>query len=501
LEKPTPPPSVHNVRVYPSSNATIDLDPESTSDRPYNEVRASSQSNPFSDRHTIDTTSSEGNAPNVIPIALYGAGDAATEAAHSSGTASSTSSAPQRPARSPDLNLDHVNVSRDELRTNSPQELSVRSGVTGAAEHRHSYMSNASYASEFLNEAPVIVNSQSTVRQVLGVHKAEMVQTPSSQPGSPASSQTLRTPSLKRPSGRSPLAATSFTPADAVSEEDENDTAQANPFSDDHASTTTFGSPSPGRLDNDSIREPRMPWVPHDPGSRPSSISTQAGSVIDISSATRVNVGLNRMASNGSSTFRNTMARIVSPQSSQSPESTFEEQQKFALAHAQGMSLDRRISSSSVATAATGVSDTDSVLGAFPFVPPSPISSRPIRSPPRSPLAEQSFTPTQQTFQNAKSLHPPSSEYEAEPTDLPPPPSRQELGLSIASNASTGLGSFTFHIEDGSAESAPSNPPPSSVAGRQRASLDTLALTSDLSSYPLGFDSTEAKMNYPYKKA
>jgi hypothetical protein len=67
--------------------------------------------------------------------------------------------------------------------------------------------------------------------------------------------------------------------------------------------------------------------------------------------------------------------------------------------------------------------------------------------------------------------------------------SRQTLGLSTGSQlstASSGLGSFPFQIDSGA--NRESTAPPSSIKGRQRASLDTLALTSDLSSYPLGFD-------------
>jgi hypothetical protein len=71
-----------------------------------------------------------------------------------------------------------------------------------------------------------------------------------------------------------------------------------------------------------------------------------------------------------------------------------------------------------------------------------------------------------------------------------PPPDRRLLGLSTASQistASSGLGSFPFQIDPGSGSDT-AGAPPSAFHGRQRASLDTLALTTDLSSYPLGFD-------------
>ena len=66
---------------------------------------------------------------------------------------------------------------------------------------------------------------------------------------------------------------------------------------------------------------------------------------------------------------------------------------------------------------------------------------------------------------------------------------------------SNGLGSFPFQIDSGNGVSTETAEPaataPSSFPGRQRASLDTLALTSDLSSYPLGFDRDEAMAHYP----
>jgi hypothetical protein len=81
-------------------------------------------------------------------------------------------------------------------------------------------------------------------------------------------------------------------------------------------------------------------------------------------------------------------------------------------------------------------------------------------------------------------------------TDLPAPPNRRTLGLSTGSQlstVSTGLGSFPFQIDTGNRDSAA----PSSYSGRQRASLDTLAITSDLSSFPLGFDRDSVNVPLP----
>jgi hypothetical protein len=58
---------------------------------------------------------------------------------------------------------------------------------------------------------------------------------------------------------------------------------------------------------------------------------------------------------------------------------------------------------------------------------------------------------------------------------------------------STGLGSFPFQIDHGGDGSQDEEPPVGvlsnvKIDAKQRASLDTLALTKDLASYPLGFD-------------
>jgi hypothetical protein len=70
---------------------------------------------------------------------------------------------------------------------------------------------------------------------------------------------------------------------------------------------------------------------------------------------------------------------------------------------------------------------------------------------------------------------------------------------SQLSTVSTGLGSFPFHIDSDSDPTSADDrriSPPSTFQGRQRASLDTLALTSDLSSYPLGYDRAEQRDSF-----
>lgn len=486
------------------SDSTIDLDTEAQRSPTGRSPRESAQSNPFSDVESIQTTGSCGTeGTNVIPIAFVP--PAMSLLAASSTVSEPNYLAPMRPARSPDLDLnsDPLNVTRDGVRV--PYAQSQISGISGVSS-RNSYISNMSYSSEMLNEAPIIVTpNQGVVRQVIGSVKAEMVSA-----SSPTSSLG---PSLKsRPSIRSPLAAMSFGPSDVLSEHEEVPALPTHsPFDDGNVtqranspnSVTTFGLAAPGitvspanALYNSQDTESSLPWTQPDQRSRPSSISSQtgsliAGSIINIGSATRVQVGMHNSPANGGqqnlrSPYRTTMGRLVTPKSNENL-GTLQQQQQKALAHAQARARaqggDRRRVSGSSAMSNTG----DSILESFPFVPPSPISDRPIRSPPRSPnhpaiIAGPKAPPLQQW------LPPPPEE------PLPAPRDRRTLGMSTGSQlstASSGLGSFPFQID---------GPPPSNdgvAPGRQRASLDTLALTSDVSSYPLGYDRVGQREGFP----
>ncbi|KAJ7276377.1 hypothetical protein B0H12DRAFT_1318825 [Mycena haematopus] len=478
-----PSPPEPTVRVYSSSNLTIDLDPKSQNATLHSPSRQSTQSNPFSDSHSIQTAGTE--STNVIPIALV-----SPEHRSTSDSVPTTSTGPVRPSRSPDLNLEHVNVSRDSIRPgNNLSAPSTRSGVS-AVSSRNSYMSNASFASDFLNEAPIITPVKGSVRVV----KAEVISTGSL---SPVTAEGPRP--MSRPPAKSPLASQSFGPADIVKEEDEHPT---DPFQDGTssptASVTTFGHASGMHASIASDFSPTLPWLRPD-NSRPSSMDTQAGSVVDIGSATRVNVGLATPLTGGGfprSPFRTTMGRLVTPNTANTE--SLEEQQQRALDHAQarahaqgGDHPTRRISNSSVLSAAS--TRADSILESFPFVPPSPISDRPMRSPS---AGQQSFP----------QISPRRAEFKTQPqrdsaqSDLPAPPNRRTLGMSTASQfstASSGLGSFPFQIDSGN--STDSMNPPVPFNGRQRASLDTLALTSDLSSYPLGFDRDSVAIPLPQR--
>ncbi|KAJ4478057.1 hypothetical protein J3R30DRAFT_3478837 [Lentinula aciculospora] len=510
------PTELNTVRVYSSnSNTTIDLDPESRSSTHHtsgnNTRRTSLRSNPFEDNHSIQTTGTEGT--NVIPIALVTPESQHHSAATSSEVEPSRSPSPMRPARTAevDLNLDHVNVSHDSLKQTGNYTMSTRSGVSGIS--RNSYMSSASYSSDFLNEAPMIITpNKGAVRQVLGVVKAEMVNAPGH---SPTGAEGLKpSASTSKPAVRSPLAASSFGPADlnsdvaSVSMSEEG----GNPFSDMHstrttlasspaASHTTFGEPSPAfNISTDwAPTGPRLPWSKSDDDSRPSSVSTQAGSVIDIANATRVNLGLSQLSSDSgvlTPRTRTTMGKLVNPSTASTEHNTFEEQQQRALAHAQAQAQaqggvqSRRISASSAMSATA-----DSILESFPFVPPSPISNRPARSPPLSPLAQQAFSVSPPSPMSPQNF--PAATSDSESRAELPTPNRKTLGLSTGSQlstASTGLGSFPFQIDTGNSRDSTAS---SAFSGRQRASLDTLAITSDLSSFPLGFDRDSVTVPLP----
>ncbi|KAF9247105.1 hypothetical protein BU15DRAFT_38524 [Melanogaster broomeanus] len=488
-EKPQPLPitPTHNtITVYPSSaDSVIDLDPQSRHPSAATTRRTSPNSsagNPFDDGQSIQTTSTSTTSTNVIPIALVSPGSVQGYSPISEPGLLPPSS-PVRPARPTDLILDNPRDSIDTLREPSPRYAQSQRSSSS----RVSYMSNASYSSDFLNEAPMIVTqSQGAVRQVVGKAKAEVIQTSgTATPTSHFSTDSLQPTVVSRPSVRSPLAASSFGPADVVDEADEGHqlSTRSNPFGDHHAPSDAASVITNGSQAESELEGPVLPWAKRDNSPRPESVSTQAGSVIDISSATRVNIGLLR-GSDQKSPYRTTMAKLVSPTSALSLPGTLQEQQQLALAHAQaqadaqGLDKPKRMSGTSVIS--TTSTRADSILESFPFVPPSPISSRPVRSPPRSPLGQQFSAPPDTISATVDS--------DAALSPLTPPPSRRMLGMSTGSQlstASSGLGNFPFQIDHGGGENTQ---PPSAFQGRQRASLDTLALMSDLSSYPLGYD-------------
>jgi protein OPY2 len=430
--------------------------------------------NPFDDTQSIQTTRTHGS--NVIQIALV-------HPVNQPSTIANPPLSPSRPERSPDLDLEHLAVSQSNSRSDTPTDSLAEPN------HRHSYLTSASVGSDFLNEVPMIVTPvRGQVRQVLGVVKAEVIQAPSS----PSQQSSLRSSTNSRPPVRSPLANASFGPADVLKEE-QDVSINGDPFTDEHTPHLSTGVSSTFGV-HGSTASTVSDWIPSPPSQpwsdRPTSVGTQADSIIaDIGSATRVNVGLitpmttPMTIDTPRSLHRMTSARLVSPPNHGNKAlGALEQQQQRAFTRFQGSYRD---SSGSVLSAASA--GEDSILESFPFVPPSPISGIPTRSP-RSPVdVSQSSS---------------KSEGLADDADLPPPPDRKMLGMSTGSQISTlsaGLGSFPFQIESSEARDSTSSNLTPNLPGRQRASLDTLALTADLSSYPLGFDK-ELQDNYPLRK-
>ncbi|KAI0082539.1 hypothetical protein K474DRAFT_1579816, partial [Panus rudis PR-1116 ss-1] len=565
------------LRIYGgNSTTTINLDPEmqnsSAVGTPGHSSFHPAHSNPFDDAQSIQTTST-GTQSNVIPIALVApaasiaGGSQRSDPSHIPSTQATAGTVPARPARDPQLDIStdpNGSPVQDSLRSGTSYAPSAISGATGL---RNSYMSTGSFASDLLSEPPVIITqARGAVKQVLGTAKAEVIRTAGSSVGEltpPHSANSLHPPVVSRPSTRSPLAANSFGPGDVVHEGNEGSegqeiTTESSPFGDEHSPYIVDGSPQPSPVPTQSSfgnsadpssqeedwtpADPRRPWATGSGQKRPDSVSTQAQSIIgaEISGATRVNVGLNNLAgsqllapssspdtpvsaalSSPRSPYRMTSAKLIAPSTAQSrmpptpSGGTLEQAQKRAM---EELNASQRMSSASVASTSTRA---DSILEGFPFVPPSPISDRPLRTPPRSPLAQQAATaspprsplpPSPQAEQQERDgqqaptpapAPAPAAAHQEQPKprlrkrpDQPPPTAlnnRKLLGMSVASQSSTlsnGLGSFPFQIDSGvdSSSMASSAATPSTADGRQRASLDTLALTSDLSSYPLGFD-------------
>jgi hypothetical protein len=469
------------VRMYGNSTSTINLDPAPQAPEAR---RDSSQSNPFGDGHSIQTTSTGSQSTNVIPIAFVPPPASVLPPRSSpSPQASSMMRNPRVPGV--ELNMDHMNLSVDSVPLNS----SVPSGVM--ADDR-SYITNASYASDVLSEVPTIV----TGRQVASAAKAAVV-----------SASATKT---SRPSVRSPLTASSFGPHDVLHEAEESQALpiHLNPFADQRSagirsSVATQGSSQPAHdVDTTAHQHPWNAGTDVSDSDRPLSSITQAASVIgaNIMDATRVHLGFSQSASasvipatpstGGSRTLvRMASGRLVSPFT---PNATgpLERQQESAMVNVQtrGQPSEKVLANPqrmSMSTMASGVSGrADSILESFTFVPPSPISNRPLRTPPRSPLAQETHqVPSRSTPVEDEVLE---------------PPNRRVLGMSTGSqlsSMSTGLGSFPFQIDHGSEDNQSEEPPigvlpngQSLDKSKQRASLDTLALTKDLTSYPLGFD-------------
>jgi hypothetical protein len=467
---------VHNesvVTVYANSTATINLVPSSP-------APSSIHSNPFGDNHSIQTTSTGSQSTNVIPIAFVPP-PASVHPLGSLPQASSTSLVHN--LHSPlQLNMDHLNLS---VESAHPKPVSP-SGASTIPDDG-SYISNASYASDVLSAVPTVV----TGRHVASAAKAAVV---------PASSAKglIRLPSI-----RSPLTGSSFGPQDIPHEADESHPLPLphNPFADERgppvissAATQGFTQPPQDSAAAGDQHPSNAGSGANESSDRPLSTYTQAASLIgaDIMDATRVHLGFAHPASASvASVFHGTplpssvmggsaglvrmaSGRIVSPFTPNPLERQQESSMATMLAQAQQSekvhAVPQRMSMSTMASGVSG--RADSILESFTFVPPSPISNRPLRTPPRSPLVQETHHVQEPPLE---------------------PPNRRVLGMSTASqlsSMSTGLGSFPFQIDHGSEGNQTEDPvglPTGQSVDKDeaRASLDTLALTRDLtSSYP-----------------
>jgi protein OPY2 len=458
--------------------------------------------NPFSDHASIATASDR--ATNVIPIGLVTPSSASMALSHSSHAPSAntpasiapsstftvqvtedplsrsvpnTPTTPTRPQRAGpeiDMKLDLTRPISESPSLLAPPKVpyagSSRSGLSGVS----SRASTISTSSSFLNEAPQIVTpKQANFRQVLGVQRAAVVQL-NSAPGSPAAS--LKSHPSTSTLGKSPLSQTAFEAKDARGTLDQN---AHNPFADyntrpdtadSKVSNSTFGTSAHGH----EATSP-LDW---DGPERPMSAMSHAESVVNISSAQRVQL-IRPMA------LQEARALLAPPSpSSATPRSADFRSAGQLSPPAQAIprsfddAMDYRMSSSSLALT-NRTSTTDSILEAFPFVPPSPISMH--HNQPSSPL--QRAVMQQQQRQAAAHLSTAESEAPSA-TGATPKPGRMTLGLSTISSTSSGLGSFPFQF-DGDMPPPPTLPQEHISDNSSRASLDTLQLSRDLADFPL----------------
>jgi len=258
--------------------------------------------------------------------------------------------------------------------------------------------------------------------------------------------------------------------AEHIEEKAKTNTA-GNPFADPNGirpgsskSTSTFGSPIEGE-------------------SRPNSMVSTNGTIIaNIGNATRVQL-LKPSAGRSNLSTVSTLStpRLTSPITS--PRSPDFRTAGQLTPPAQGVprSFDddtsRRMSQSTIATSHR-TSMADSILEAFPFVPPSPISMH-HTSNPATPLAQYGFA---------------GQQGQVDDSPLMPPPNRKALGMSMmsaTSSTSNGLGGYSFQF----GAPSPALPPSPAPDVSSRASLDTLALSRDLEAFPLNYDSPTTPRN------
>ena len=520
------------LRVYNrQSDTTINLDPTHASRR--QSATQSTRSNPFADNASIQTASDRSQSTNVIPIALVPPGG------HAPDTLShSRAETPQHLVRPPEVssndanhvNLDHVVVSDSEIDGIRKQYASsARSGFSGK-----SFATTSSVTTD-LDEPPMIMTpKQGVVRQVVGVSQAQVVRVPSSRSStntpSPSSTKPRGARSTSGPRGlsaraskgtigRSPLAQQSFTPADIplINREPSSPTSAAgsrgNPFSDSTSphrasfadssrSTDTFGSPTDYHTEGPFTPRPGATFAEAQ-SSRPVSTASTADGVsirADIGTASRVILGMQSPSAYTSSGLPS--ARSLSPIPSRAI--SMETSGGRTVASVDRDDDEESVRPHSILSAKTTSSHADSVLAGFPFVPPSPISALPPRSPggasPNgSPLSAGSMFARQQTLSggpvssnapdsttSTMATQTPSGPQLAVPPLLPRPkysgPPTDRTPSTFSTSTTSGLETYPFQFDN--------QPTPAIEAQPHRASLDALALSRTLAAFPLEHESS-----------
>ncbi|KIM22954.1 hypothetical protein M408DRAFT_332626 [Serendipita vermifera MAFF 305830] len=505
-------------------------------------VRFEPPENPFSDHASIATASDR--ATNVIPIGLVtpssasmlsratgtslGANSTSTPASIASSTPSGFTlhppsesprsfafsqnqpqpNGPVRPRRGPEIDM-RLDLNRPEstlLPPSAPYAASARTGASGIS----SRSSMLSTSSSFLNEAPQIVTpKQANFRQVLGVQRAAVVQlgsTPNTSPGVSAA------PSLRSQRSASTIGRSAASP----------DGQGPNPFgdndaeADDDASLFHDGRPMSAMSDATSIANiasaQRVQILrPQNLNSTTATLAGEGRALLlpsPLSSSSGVyspTITGRSLAGSNTSTPTGTPRAIdfrtagqLTPPSQAVPRS-FDD--------LMGAGPPSRPSSLQSFAMTNRTSTADSILESFPFVPPSPISMHHAQPHP-STLQQQQQQRQQQGLGQANltaGVHGPSSLRTESTQDVGSngnKPGRMTLGMSTASAASSGLGSFPFQFEGGEGgRSHASTVGPSKLRQQDgdddddtatisqhhgdRASLDTLQLSRDLADFPL----------------
>ena len=366
-------------------------------------------------------------------------------------------------------------------------------------DHRHSYNTTTTFSSDISGEVPMIVTpTHGAVKQVVGVAKAQFVRTPKHSISSMHPS--LHSNQLFVPKPTSGVASTSRTPplpaslppykgyrGDSPPPREVEETA-SDPFRDRKTPSPSPERVSPTHLPRKSLtpsaatfgdsgeqRWPKLVWKASPHSTRHDSIGTEAGSV--LTSSDRSSLPAAKHSSKHSSaaqsmlvpspggrphtpppvpsspTSRNNMAVPVSARRDTLtvPSGPLESQQRLAMEGIQAGNPPRLSVMSSTSSIA------ESLLSAFPFVPPSPVGSfASTRTPPCSPLAQQAFA-------------------------------RAAVDKASSNNSMSNLSS-SLTMAPSTSSQAPGTPksahpevtPPSSPTSKQR-----MSTTSDQSGYPL----------------